>query len=354
MLEQCRAGELVERREGRGAGDRVSAERRAVGAGRQHRRDPGGRARGADREPAAECLREGHDVRRHADVLVREKPARAAHAALHLVEDEKELVPVGQVAEARQVVGRRHVDAALALDRLDEDRDRLVAHGRRHRRRVVVGDEANAGQERLEALVVLLLAGGGERGERAAVEGACGRQDLVPAAVLAAPAAGELHRRLVRLGAAVAEKDALGERVPAEERRQFHRRRGVVDVRGMEQGRGLGANRFDDRRMAVAQIVDREAGEEVEIALAVGVPELGPAPPDEGDGLTGIDPDLVRRARRENLRVRHRYPSLTLTRVTDDGAPGASPARAPYRRRGSSAPRAGARGARGRRSRAPA
>src|SRR2546425_262969 len=93
----------------------------------------------------------------------------------------------------------------------------------------------------------------------------------------------------------------------AEERRQFHRRRGVVDVRGMEQGRGLGANRFDDRRMAVAQIVDREAGEEVEIALAVRVPELGPAPPDEGDGLTGIDPDLVRRARRENLRARHRY-----------------------------------------------
>ena len=66
-------------------------------------------------------------------------------------------------------------------------------------REVVVGHEADAGQQREEAAMVLLLAGGGERAEGAAVERAVRREDLVaPAAVLGAPAARQLHRRLDR------------------------------------------------------------------------------------------------------------------------------------------------------------
>src|SRR5262249_60341789 len=94
----------------------------------------------------------------------------------------------------RAVVGRRSDDGPLALDRLDEDGDGLVAHGGGHRRQVVVGDEADARQQRLEAALVLLLPGGGERGERPPVEGARGGEDVVAsAAAVRSPAAGELQ-----------------------------------------------------------------------------------------------------------------------------------------------------------------
>src|SRR5439155_12606796 len=129
-----------------------------------------------------------------------------------------------------------------------------------------VGDKPDAGEKRLEALMVLLLSGGGERRERAAVKRPGGREDLVAAAVLAPPAPGELHRRLVRLGAAVAEEDALGERVAAEQRGQLGRRRRVVDVGGMEEPPGLRLDGIDDGRVAVTEIVDGEAGEEGEVA----------------------------------------------------------------------------------------
>src|SRR5439155_305323 len=122
---------------------------------------------------------------------------------------------------------------AIALDRLDHDGCRLVAHGGLHGGEVAVGDEADAGQQGEEARVVLLLPGGSEGREGAPVEGARGGEDLeAPAALLRAPAPRELHRRLVRLGAAVREEDALGERVPAEERAQLAGGERVVDVGG--------------------------------------------------------------------------------------------------------------------------
>src|SRR5207247_303115 len=123
--------------------------------------------------------------------------------------------------------------------------------------------------------LILLLAGGGEGGERAAVEGAGGGEDLVAsAAVIGAPAPRELHGRLVRLGAAVAEKGPLGERMPAEQGGQLRRRGAVVNVRGMQQPRRLRLHGLDHGGMAVPEVVDGEAGEEVEVALAVGVPQL--------------------------------------------------------------------------------
>src|SRR5439155_227218 len=147
---------------------------------------------GADREPAAERLGERHDVGRDAGVLVREETPRAPEAALDLVEDEEHVPPLGERAQPGQVVGRRDDDAALALDRLDHDGDRLVAHGGLHGGEVAVGDEADAGQQGEEARVVVLLPGGGEGREGAPVEGARGGEDLE------APAARVRVRRAVR------------------------------------------------------------------------------------------------------------------------------------------------------------
>ena len=123
------------------------------------------------------------------------------------------------------------------------------------------------------------------------------------AALLRAPAPRELHRRLVRLGAAVREEDALGERVPAEERAQLAGGERVVDVGGVEQPRRLRRDRFHHRRMAVAQVVHREAREEIQVALAVRVPQLRAAPAHEGDRLARVHAHLVRGAQRDHLGV---------------------------------------------------
>ena len=72
--------------------------------------------------PLAEAMMSGCD----ADVLDGPHPAGPAHAALHLVADHEDAVPVAQLAEPGQEVGRGHDVSPLALDRLDEDRRHLV------------------------------------------------------------------------------------------------------------------------------------------------------------------------------------------------------------------------------------
>ena len=139
--------------------------------------------------------------------------ARAPGAALHLVIDEQQPVLLAQRPEPLQESGRRRADAALALDRLDEDRRRLRPDRLLRRREGAERHLVEALDLRAEALEVLLLAAGGDGGERAAVESALEGDD----AEALGPALGELvvarrlDRRLQRLGAGIGEEDAVGE-----------------------------------------------------------------------------------------------------------------------------------------------
>ena len=70
---------------------------------------------------------------------------------LHLVGDQQDAVPVAQLAQRRQEARRRHVIAAFALDRLDEDgrhlvrrRDALEAASPRSARRSVSSRPASS------------------------------------------------------------------------------------------------------------------------------------------------------------------------------------------------------------------
>ena len=154
--------------------------------------------------PPASGLGQRDDVGQHLPVLVRVPAAGPAHAGLHLVEDQQQLVLVGQLAQSFQVAGRRQVDAAFALDRLDQDGTGLAIDQPGHGLEVAEGGIAEAGQQRLDALVVLRLAGGGERAEGSAMEAVEHGDDLVAAGL--AVQAGQLDGGLVRLGAAVAEE----------------------------------------------------------------------------------------------------------------------------------------------------
>ena len=89
----------------------------------RRRRRLGGEDR-AERKAAADALGDHHDVGRDPGPFVREEPAGPAHAALHLVEDQQRAGLVADVAQALEALVGNDADAALALDRLDQDRRR--------------------------------------------------------------------------------------------------------------------------------------------------------------------------------------------------------------------------------------
>src|SRR5204862_7519284 len=79
----------------------------------------------------------------------------------------------------------------------------------------------------------------------------------------------------------------------------------VVDVRDVQQLRRLLADRGDDARMGVPEVVDREAGEEIDVGLAVGVPEARALAAHERDGKARVHADLCPVGRVDDLSVRH-------------------------------------------------
>ncbi len=88
--------------------------------------------------PPARALAQREDVGLDPVMLIGEPLARPAHAGLDLVEDEQDAALVAELAEPFEIAGRRQVDPALALDRLDQDGRGLVvdelARPRRGRR----------------------------------------------------------------------------------------------------------------------------------------------------------------------------------------------------------------------------
>ncbi len=156
--------------------------------------------------------------------------------------------------------------AALALDGLEQDRGRLRADvlGKR-----LGGCEDRAGHERLECFPLRRLAGHRERAERAPVERAVERDELAAPGHLARP----LERGFDRLRARVAEERLRAAEDVGELQRQLLHRLGGVEIRDVPQPVELRVRRREWRRVAVAEADDGDAGEQVEIALAVGVDE---------------------------------------------------------------------------------
>ena len=119
----------------RGARDGVAAERARVVARLERDRQLVRDEQRADRQAVGETLRERDGVRLRAEPLPREEASGPPHAGLHLVEHEQRAVLVGDVARAGEELRPRRMDAALALNRLDQDARGLVVDRRRERRR---------------------------------------------------------------------------------------------------------------------------------------------------------------------------------------------------------------------------
>ena len=95
----------------------------------------------------------------------------ARDAALHLVEHQHQIMLVAGRAQPRQELVRRRADAALALDRLDQEAGGILVDRRQRRVEIVELDHLEARQQRREAVDHLRLVGRADRRHRPPVEG---------------------------------------------------------------------------------------------------------------------------------------------------------------------------------------
>ena len=98
--------------------------------------------------------------------------------------------------------------------------------------------------------------------------------------------AGELESAFDGFRAAIREENAIKAGPLRKFACQRTLKRVVKKIRKMDCARGLATDDFDDARMRVAQCVDGDAAEKIEIFFAARVIDIAAAPMGEDDGLT--------------------------------------------------------------------
>ncbi|MNI25835.1 hypothetical protein D3C73_795110 [compost metagenome] len=224
-------------------------------------------------------------------MLEAEHRAGAAETGLDFVEDQHNAVLGAARAQGLQEFLGCGEETAVALDRLDDDRgDTIGCHvgGEQLielRQRVVAADTAvrvgisgviDLGGEGAEILFVRLAhARQGHAEQGAAVEATAKGNHR--RAVGVAP--GDLHRVFHGFGAG-GEQHAFVVRIATDQLVQPRRHLDVVFVgHHLEAGMGnfadLAADCLDHLRMVMAHIEDADAADEVQVALAIDIPQLG-------------------------------------------------------------------------------
>ena len=144
--------------EGDRGSKRIAAEGRAVRSGSEDVHDLAARDEGRDRQhTAAERLAQHQAVRPGTLMLEREPGAGAAEAGLDLVEDQEHAIRIAQPPHAHKPARGRNDDARLALDRLDEHRDRCGRDRPLDRGEIAKGNAAKARCERSETVAIVGL-----------------------------------------------------------------------------------------------------------------------------------------------------------------------------------------------------
>ena len=257
-----------------------------MAAGREQLRRRAARQARPDGHAVPKALGERHHIRRHALVLAGEPFAGAAQAGLDLIEHQEPAALVADPAQVLQIAVGGDLDAALAGDRLDEHgHDVLVVLGDlAYRRKVVVRHAVEALHQGFETGLDLAVAGRGKGRERAPVEAALGDDDAgVQHLALVPIEPRKLDRRLVRLGARVAEEGVVHRGEATQALRKLLLQRDLVPVRGVHELARLIADRGRHRGMGVPQAADGHAGQRVQVFVALRIPEPDAFAAHEGD-----------------------------------------------------------------------
>ena len=194
-------------------------------------------------------------------------------SALHAVHEQQDFLLVAQGAQAEEIFGRCGRDAALSLHAFNHDGNRC---GRKRAARgcqIVERDVPETRRHRLEPFLHLLLAGGGDAGQRASVKGICRRQNFKPAFVMA-EFPRQLEQAFVGFRAAVGEKTFAGADAFDEFSGQPALRFGEIKVRDVDQFPRLLDQRLGDGRMRVAEAAHGDARAEIEVAFAGDIKQI--------------------------------------------------------------------------------
>ncbi|GDY57513.1 hypothetical protein SVIO_081360 [Streptomyces violaceusniger] len=286
-------------------GDRVGAQAvHDVGAGDDT----------ADRHAVADALGEGEDVGRPGAVVRLPAPevvAGAAPAGLHLIGDPQDAVPIQHLAEGGEQPVGRGGEAADALDRLGDQRGDIavrltedvleVGHARLDELAVGQPGERATGAHRAVHVQRLergqagrrpaAVAGDADGREGAAVVAVAHRQDLVGAAV----GGGEQQGRVIGLGAGGGEEDPRVRDAGQRGHPLGQVDHGPVEVErgGVQDPAGLLADRLGDLGEGVGGHRGEDTAEEVEVAVALGVPDVASLAVGDLDGALVVDGEPV-------------------------------------------------------------
>ena len=281
----------VNHRQGSGAGQSVAAVGAAKAARRGSVHDLGTPHHTGDRHASGQALGHGDQIRLDTGMLEAEPGAGATEAGLHFVEDQNDAMLLGQLAQCLEKLRWRGEEATIALHRLDEDSghalrrdlggEQFVQGGQRH----VAGETAIGvgvrGVKHLGGHAEILLVGLAHAGQGGAEQGAtmetAAKSDHRRALGMGA---GDFHGVLHRFGAGGEQRRLVRDAAVASY--QFAQALHQIQVRPvghhLEAGMGdflqLYLHRRQHLRVVVADVHDTDATDEIQVALAVHVPDF--------------------------------------------------------------------------------
>ena len=194
-------------------------------------------------------------------------------SALHAVHEQQEFFLVAQRAQAEQIFRRGGRDAAFALHAFNQDGDRRGRNRVARGGQIVERNVPETRRHRLETLFDLVLAGGGDAGQRAAVKRIRRRQNFKPAFVVA-EFPRQLEQAFVGFRAAVGKKTFAGADAFDEFGGQPALRLGEIQIRDVNQLARLLDERLGDGRVRVAEAAHGDARAEIEVAFAGDIKQI--------------------------------------------------------------------------------
>src|SRR5437588_1063010 len=285
----------AEKFESNGARKRPAAKGRAMHPRGHVRRDRFGRKNGAKRKPGGQRLGDYGDVRVRREFLIGEQTTGAPQTALNLIGNQQSPMLRGKSACSIPKGFADGMDTALSLNGFDQDGANGVVEFGFKIGDIVEADKLNSRNHGREGQAIFFRCGDTDGAKRAAVKRILQRQEAMllrgSASRLfrsAAKQPRQLHRPVNRFCAAVGEEYAPEPGPFSKPARQRALKAVVIEVRKMNGAPDLAANNLHNARMRVAERIDGDAPQKIEIFVSGGVENISAAAMRHDHGLAFV------------------------------------------------------------------